>query len=1135
MRSPHPYALQEYLRVTIQRGEQGQVSSHIGIQGSSAVIASSSGTRQAAWFGVRSGIGGPTSNVVREDLALDAALVRALPSGLSDVCLSALKLLVHAALGPLSRVALLLEAEGLVSALEAVAVANQTPQNPGRKRVSSEMLDPLHQQQQLPHHPLLRSMSEVSVMSSDSTHSAHSALVQNTAPSSIHPLTNINALQTSPLLFSPHELAELTGTSLESLNSPHLLAFHTSLLPYLQAFVKNVLIPHLPPTLPPQDGRMPVGKIDLTLITNFAAFRTCLDHVLRHAVRFVPPATQSSGASVALPWNALGSIVGNWNSVCSSGWKRRLGPVGFELCGPRGGGCAPLGLEEVLGRVAFPLYQPTPSPPPTSTCSTVPQAPSSNTPAIPTSSHPVLNSSSASSTNLHSNTAPSPSSTMIVDSESNTPRSTNQQDVKQHSPSSTSPTSSTSSSTSCIPTPSTSLELMEDALDTYIQTRHAWTKRTPPPPASGFIYILPLADSFDRKTRAYELEVEDHMRANRFTHQQRLDYIPFRTDMRVEFHPAATFLKPVDGVGGEGMIRLENEEEVTEAPPGYTVVPYAPYILLMHQHNYVMPRQRMTLLTGNVSNHHLFLSYGTIEERNLFDILDFPADLIEDAVTTYLEHFGPTTRVLPSVSLHSSSSPFNLDTDLKTRYRTAMERKEAKIGKGKQKARYDVATYERALLLLKGLGLFPRDGGGVIRCKSEYFWQEEAFSTVIQVLLMSSDQLTEYAKEPCILDYTCMVPVPNTPTDSPKLTTAVPPTTNGDAKQDVPPPRLNMIPTNKSRNRGPLPFRDGAQDAFLAVSCGILRRRLQMYPTTYNEDSALLVKMTDAYCKAKEEAHLEASERARAASIAAASVSLTTVPVPEDEEHEEKRRRKERVVAKDTDKQSDGAIPEEEEETMKVARSDDTLVSVSAVTAMSVDGASDTLSPPLQQRNTEGDQQTKPQQSQKQPTVPSQQPSLTHKYTATIPLPTPAPKPTSFSFTVPHPHTSGAQQQQQQPQQPSLEWFTFNRMNAIKFRMSEKKNLINALHFLEALVKEKHALLFNNNSSGGSHNQTQKREVSSEAVDVKQQGSVPEVVGQGREVLVGDDFDYDAYDFDSEFGSELYDELSDVESGYSGG
>ncbi|KAI9333439.1 hypothetical protein BDR26DRAFT_868357, partial [Obelidium mucronatum] len=813
---------------------------------------------------------------------------------------------------------------------------------------------------------LLRSMSSASVGSASdgASSTTTTANTPTPPPQSHHPLSNFTAPHSTYLMYTPLELAELAGTSLEALNDPPLLTYFNAILPALQ------YVPAGPDYSPENIPRPPC---DISLITNFTVFKVCLAHVLKYSVRAIPPPSssqqqqqqlQSQGAA----WSVLGGVIGNWHAIVGSGWKRRLGPGGFEISGPRGGGCGLYGWEEVLGRLLV--------------------------------DHQEFRRPPANSSNHHHRSASSSSSFSSTDNDCES-EYWNQQ-------------------------------ALED-----LECRNAWMKRSPLP-SSGFITIMPLIDFFDRRSRPYDLEVEDEMRNRRLTMQQRSQYIHNRTDVRVEYIPSGTFLVSSDG---EDPIRLENEDDLNlvDAPPGYTLQTVPAGFNIYQNLTHMFPKQRLTISTGNLSNHHLMLSYGTSEERNMCDIIDIPIDLIEDAVTCYLEHFGPTTRPLYSTNIHSSTSPFNIAVDLKTRYQTASERNEAMRGKGKGRARYDVATYERGRRLLKALGLFPKEGG-IIRCKAEYFWQEEAFSTILQVLLMSSDQLTEYSLEPCLLGYNCMLPQQNSNGDSPKSktldtlpergdeTTATTTTTQA---RDYPPPRPNMIPTHKSRNRGPLPHREGCLDAFLVVSCGVLKRRLLMYPTTYLEDVHLVQRMNEAYYAWRDQ--MNAAHHAAAAagagggkSVFPAQNAATSTPVVatptvntaaaaaaaaarEDggdvdevqlQEHEEKRRRKGNEENHYHNNATDGLVGSDKSspdtrsgggargrgeggDEMKVARSDETLVS--------------------DMSGVQGSDASNQQQSQPEQPPQNQQ--------------------SEFSFAVPHilvsqPAVHQQSQQQQHPQQP---------------------------------------------------------------------------------------------------------------------
>ncbi|KAJ3030708.1 UNVERIFIED_CONTAM: hypothetical protein HDU68_008097 [Siphonaria sp. JEL0065] len=992
-----------------------------------------------------------SSEKEKEKDGIDVFLANALGSmGASDILLLTAKLVVHVALGWRSNKALLLEGEGLFRVL---ATATNLYPNNSYNHYNYPNNNQTHSRK--------RSASSASVGSSAATATASSSNPASSAstplPPSHHPHSNYTAVASPYLLFSNIELAELAGTSLDSLNCPPLFAYHHAILPHLQTLQHTFAIQFNSPLangpIPPPEHSSTRPHCDLSLITNFIAFRVCLSHVLRYAVRVIPPASQQNETqqSSALPWSVLGGVVGNWHSTVGSGWKRRLGPGGFEICGPRGGGCGLYGWEEVLGR----LFD-----------------------------HHLIHQ------DLRLRTLEYHSRLRTVSSSSNSHVHNG-----DHSPNAATATPLTATTTSAItptlsPLATPTNHVFQFSHQFYkshpevemedLECRNAWIKRSPLS-TSGFLVIMPLIDTLDRRTRLHDVEVEEEVRSRRLGHAQRMEYVSMRSDVRVEYTPSAVYLCPTNG---EDAIRLENEDDlsVQTAPEGYTLQHYPAMFHIYPNTNYLFQRQKLAMSSGNLPNHHLLLSYGIVEDKNVCDVIDIPIDLIEDAITCHLEYFGPTMRPI-IMNPNSSSSAVNFTFDLKARYRTANERMEALRGKGKTLARYDVCTYERARSLLKGMGLFPREGG-IIRCRAEYFWQEDVFSTIIQVLLMSSEQLTEYSLEPCFLDYSSMIASPTISSDSPKASPKTP--INGTAPlRDIPPPRPNMIPSYKARNRGPLPVREGALDAFLAVSCGILRRRLQMYPTTFMEDMQLITRMNEAFSVWKDQQARAAQTAVGVASkIGTTPVHPAVIPVSsvaptvdakgvgeegEDEEHEEKRRRREggRGGGGDTHAGNDcnisvssigsdnssGQSPElETVEKLKSTRSDDTLVSETSY----MSSAQESEHQQQQYVDTNMAEAIEPERR----SVPHI--SISNKTFTSATL--------NSQLHAPSNQQNPQQQPLLPPPPPTLELYTPNRMLAVRYRVAEKRNLQNALAFLETIVKNQHGLVANNNNNNSNNN-----------------------------------------------------------------
>ncbi|KAI8620815.1 hypothetical protein BC830DRAFT_1097267 [Chytriomyces sp. MP71] len=974
--------------------------------------------------------------------------------GFSDVTALAIKVLAHLALGWQSRFDMYLESTGVFEKIKNSSTMT------ARKRVSSEMLQPATgvssgissspiEDDSLPRSSglrnsnngttqvLMRSLSEASVISTDSTQSVSTSFsALSTSPTSL-PKSNFSAPATSPLFYNSYEFSELKGTSIETLGAPPTFDnYFAAALPILTAVHEAIFIPYSSSPdvahhlfFPMQSVTPPLNhpsrsRVDPAVLLNLSAFRAAIGLVLSRGVRVCPPINRYTGgggrrSNQHAPWTCRGGVIGNLEATLACGYKRRLQGQPFEFCGCRGGGCGLLGLEEVFGRVA-----------------------------ISRGFHEGVSgvSGGTSSSGLGAGTQDTNGAIVDADGGSRLPDGSAEFAGNWYN------------------------DLDEDDDEVELFTRRAWGRRTGMPSA-GFVALVPFVDMLDRKTRTVEHEYEEELRSWKLHQQQQFreqgqagvfqqqqqQPIPSRTDFSVEFTPPSAWIVPSHPTG-EDAIRLESHdlEGMNGLPPGYNLVHVRSQFHL-NALNAVYPMQRWTMLTGNLSNHHLLLSYGTIEDKNLNEILDIPIDLIEDAITSHLEHFGPATSVFP-LNMHSSNSPFNIDVDLAARFRTARERTR-RSQKGKQKARYDVYTYEQARALLKAIGVFP-GSSGVIRCKSEYFWQDETLNTIIQVLLMSPEQFAEYSMEPCMLDYNSIAfaPPPDTPSSS-----------KSDSESDLA-PRSNIIPSNYTRRRGRLPFRDGAHEAFLAVTCSILQRRLKMYPTTYQEDQQLLMRINET---AEKDAAAWAAQQQFAAQqqqqhqqshqpiLVKVSSAESLLAGGDTGEHEDKRRRKSVNASEPTERGAPNNLDDEilgvntEEATLKVARSDDTLVSVSNSLnegsdfslAQQLDPDSSTTAPStgsLQERVQKGSSFPLEAMRQSLRTPPS------------IPL-----RPL---------HANSQQSQPQYNQQRKLtspvphEWFSNNRVMAIKFRMCEKKQLHQNLKFLETLIEKRNAVFLHTNS-----------------------------------------------------------------------
>ncbi|KAI8831672.1 hypothetical protein BJ741DRAFT_667745 [Chytriomyces cf. hyalinus JEL632] len=986
--------------------------------------------------------------------------------GFSDVVALAVKLVAHLSIGWHSRYDLYLESTSLFDAIKLSSSLNT------RKRMSSEML---HQAQQSSNssqtatpdeggffvhrsanaessgHALMRSLSEASVISADSTYSVTnslSTLSASSPPAATHkalPLQQKTPLS-SPLFYAPHELAELRGTSLESLISAQTFQqFYNTLFPALVAIQDSLFFRSQPsnisagngsssnaqfltyppiPVTAPASNHPSRSRVDPSLLTNSAAFRAALGLVLSRGIRVCPPPQSNaqqhshrsygSDAGASAPWYAVGSVIGNVESVLAGGWKRRLVGQPFEMFGPLGGGCGLFGLEEVFGR------------------------------AIPPSFESVFGSGlKTGKRDISGGNFDEPG----VDGMDQDEDTTRNADVSTG----------------------------DEMDDVEMGCRKAWGRRNNVT-AGGFVALVPIVDMLERKTKSASAEFEDDIRHWKFQqqgiyreqleknpqgfsqmHQFRVQpppSIPGRVDIRLEFSPASAYL--VSDHGDE-VIRLEPDDldGMVGIPPGYHIAHHRAQFSC-YGTNSTFPLQKWTMQTGNLSNYHLMLCHGSIEEKNMNEILDIPVDLIEDAVTSHLEHFGPASRALHVLrSLHSSKSAFNLNVDMQKRYRTASERITGSA-KGKSKAKYDIVTYENARALLKAMGVFPGDSG-ILRCKSEFFWQDETLNTIIQVLLMSRDQFAEYELEPCMLDYNCI--------NAPQSADSTDSSASESESETVPQPRANIIPTNNARRRGRLPFREGANEAFLAVFCGILRRRLLMYPTTYLEDLHLMQRMslTEQVLAQKKDAaaaagkgglssviHASAAQSplAKVASSVSISAQLGEAGNEASGEHEGKRRRKSHdrlistVPAPGSAKVSSSALAtnrvsatngaesgvrNDKEEKLKTCRSDDTLVAgpTSAPDASPASSWTETASPVLTPKNASIG-------PVKHPAAPSNV----------------EPAPFHPQQTFAHPTSSHISSS------TPLEWVSPNRLMVIRFRMCEKRQLHQNIKFLETMVEK---------------------------------------------------------------------------------
>ncbi|KAJ3097012.1 hypothetical protein HK100_005448, partial [Physocladia obscura] len=577
------------------------------------------------------------------------------------------------------------------------AKSQSQSQSQPRKRASSEMSEhQLSESYQLP-----RRLSDSSVVSSDSTASSPPILDAKTNESnSSDPLVHPFAPSVSPIFYTPQELVELKGTSLEHLIINSYSSFFNSILPLLQAtshgifsYFANINSAPFPPrTFNTASPLLLPPRIDTSLLTNSAAFRVALSFVLSRAVRVNPSSPRifedPRAAMNVANWSVTGAVIGNWQSVLAAGLRRRIpGPStpnassGYDLLGPHAHGSSGLlGMEEIFGRIVD-----------TTTKIAATTRATATTFAAAVAEAAIGISSSDSGVGALSLSSPTTDHLAAV---------------------------------------------QEDTEDW--EFRNTWMHQ-PANTTGSILCIAPFIELLDRRSRSREVELEEEARRRRLRKSQ---IFLKHAYVQVNYIPQQLYLIPnEDSDLSNGNAIPVNPDEFfidgNSLPDGYRTFTIQPTFNIT-AFNPILPGQKWAMMNGGLSNHHLLLSFGTIEENNDNDILDIPIDLIEDAVTSHLEHFGPTTRPLYSKSnLGSSSSSssssnnplfFTSNSNLSVRYLTATERAYAEVGKGKQRARYDVCTYEAARRLLKGMGLFPKDGG-VIRCKSEYFYQDETYNT----------------------------------------------------------------------------------------------------------------------------------------------------------------------------------------------------------------------------------------------------------------------------------------------------------------------------------------------------------------------------------------------------------------------
>ncbi|KAJ3127672.1 hypothetical protein HK100_009608 [Physocladia obscura] len=378
---------------------------------------------------------------------------------------------------------------------------------------------------------------------------------------------------------------------------------------------------------------------------------------------------------------------------------------------------------------------------------------------------------------------------------------------------------------------------------------------------------------------------------------------------------------------------------------------------------------------------------------------------------------------------------------------------------------------------------------------------------------MSAEQFAEYSLEPCILDYNTIfqnTKVVSSPEDSP-ISTADDPMMS-DSSQPLPtppPPRPNVFPHYYKRNRGRLPTRPGALDAFLVVSCGVLQRRLAMYPTTFLEDQMLLRQITDSMT-ARYEEWLVANKGGQSNKMdgtvssavgggsggdANAAECNSRQPYQgakedndagNDAEFEDRKRRKSENPAKNSTSPNDdyesggtgeansmdcedvtsnggdesvgtgsaGGADGNDDGTMKVAQSDDTLVSVESGGQINVDaGGVIAKSGTRDKQIANAAAQPKPVRQLPRIILPS------------VPIKSAvasAPGPTKPATIKP---------------QAQLGWYTSNRIVAIRFRQQEKRSLLTALKFLETMVEKRYASFLLDNNLITSQAERQAKEI----------------------------------------------------------
>ncbi|KAJ3144494.1 hypothetical protein HK101_002677, partial [Irineochytrium annulatum] len=215
-------------------------------------------------------------------------------------------------------------------------------------------------------------------------------------------------------------------------------------------------------------------------------------------------------------------------------------------------------------------------------------------------------------------------------------------------------------------------------------------------------------------------------------------------------------------------------QRVLTPPPGFTLKTRWPTFTL-HGDTAIQARTPLIQSCGALSNALMLLCYGIYDPENRFATIDLPIDLIEDACVAHLIAVGPTTtsdaHPMHDRKAWKVSQPclphHGLPAARITGKRRVREeqRRMAEVGKGKGKCGFDAALYERARGVLLDMTIMPREGL-CFRVGHDDLLADDALLTTIQVLLMTSDQLDEYERDPCLLPFDNLLNLSNTPETS---------------------------------------------------------------------------------------------------------------------------------------------------------------------------------------------------------------------------------------------------------------------------------------------------------------------------------------------------------------------------------